>query len=136
MKPTDPVEKASPKLADFLCFAVYSASHAFSRVYKPMLDRLGLTYPQYLVMLVLWEQDDLTVGQIGDKLRLDFSYNWQEVDRRTDGSTVLIPAWAVRAEGSAEGGNARADALRRLEREAPHRLTESHIIFAVGRKPI
>ena len=55
--------KANPKpkpaggerrLGDFLCFAVYSAAHAFNRVYKPLLGRLGLTYPQYLVMLVLW----------------------------------------------------------------------------------
>ena len=54
-----------------LCFAVYSASHAFNRVYKPLLDRLGLTYPQYLVMLVLWEEDALTVKAIGDRLQLD-----------------------------------------------------------------
>ncbi len=56
---------------DQLCFAVYSASHAFSRRYKPMLRSLGLTYPQYLCMLVLWEQDGLTVGAIGAELHLD-----------------------------------------------------------------
>ena len=50
-------------LANQLCFAVYSTAHAFSRFYKPMLDRLGLTYPQYLVMLVLWEQDGLPVKE-------------------------------------------------------------------------
>jgi DNA-binding MarR family transcriptional regulator len=54
-----------------LCFAVYSAQHAFNRVYKPLLDALGLTYPQYLVMLVLWQQDDLTVSEIGARLYLD-----------------------------------------------------------------
>jgi DNA-binding MarR family transcriptional regulator len=59
------------KLDDFLCFAVYSASHAFGRVYKPMLDRLGLTYPQYLAMVALWESDDQTVGALGDRLGLE-----------------------------------------------------------------
>jgi DNA-binding MarR family transcriptional regulator len=54
-----------------LCFAAYSLSQAFSRVYKPGLDQIGLTYPQYLVLLVLWEQDDRTVKQIGDRLHLD-----------------------------------------------------------------
>jgi DNA-binding MarR family transcriptional regulator len=54
-----------------ICFAVYSAAHAFNRVYKPLLDRLGLTYPQYLVMLVLWERDGVPVKQIGERLFLD-----------------------------------------------------------------
>lgn len=54
-----------------LCFALYSASHAMTRTYKPMLDKLGLTYPQYLVMLVLWEQDGVLVKDIGNLLYLD-----------------------------------------------------------------
>ncbi len=54
-----------------LCFAVYSAGHAFTRFYKPRLDALDLTYPQYLVFLVLWERDDITVKALGDKLFLD-----------------------------------------------------------------
>jgi DNA-binding MarR family transcriptional regulator len=54
-----------------LCFAVYSAAHAFNRAYKPLLDALHLTYPQYLVMLVLWQDDGRTVKAIGDKLHLD-----------------------------------------------------------------
>jgi DNA-binding MarR family transcriptional regulator len=58
-------------LGNQLCFAVYSTAHAFNRVYKPLLDRLGLTYPQYLVMLVLWERDDVAVKEIGDRLFLD-----------------------------------------------------------------
>ncbi len=61
------------KLGGFLCFAVYSASHAFNRVYKPLLEALGLTYPQYLVMVALWEQDDQTVGALGAKLFLESS---------------------------------------------------------------
>jgi MarR family transcriptional regulator, organic hydroperoxide resistance regulator len=58
-------------LDGFLCFAVYSAGHAFNRVYKPLLDALGLTYAQYLVMVALWEEDGQTVGQIGEKLFLE-----------------------------------------------------------------
>lgn len=53
------------------CFALYSASHAMTKRYKPMLDALGLTYPQYLVMLVLWEQDGILVKDIGARLFLD-----------------------------------------------------------------
>ena len=58
-------------LDEQLCFAVYSTAHAFNRVYKPLLDRLGLTYPQYLVMLVLWQTDGQSVKAIGERLRLD-----------------------------------------------------------------
>jgi DNA-binding MarR family transcriptional regulator len=58
-------------LGNQLCFAVYSAAHAFNRFYKPLLDRLGLTYPQYLVMLVLWERDGVPVKDIGERLFLD-----------------------------------------------------------------
>jgi DNA-binding MarR family transcriptional regulator len=59
------------ELSRQLCFAVYSTAHAFNRFYKPLLEPLGLTYPQYLVMLVLWEQDGLTVKEIGHQLHLD-----------------------------------------------------------------
>jgi DNA-binding MarR family transcriptional regulator len=58
-------------LSNQLCFAFYSVSHAFSRAYRQFLDPLGLTYPQYVVLLVLWEQDGLTVREIGDRLFLD-----------------------------------------------------------------
>ena len=58
-------------LSNQLCFAFYSVSHAFSRAYRQFLDPLGLTYPQYVVLLVLWEQNDLTVREIGDRLFLD-----------------------------------------------------------------
>lgn len=58
-------------LARQLCFAVYSTAHAFGRVYKPLLDTLGLTYPQYLVMLALWEKDGIAVKSLGEQLMLD-----------------------------------------------------------------
>jgi MarR family transcriptional regulator, organic hydroperoxide resistance regulator len=63
--------EAQLMLGNQLCFAIYSTAHAFNRVYKPLLDRLGLTYPQYLVMLVLWEQDGIAVKAIGERLFLD-----------------------------------------------------------------
>ncbi len=59
------------QLNNQLCFAVYSTAHAFNRIYKPLLEPLGLTYPQYLVMLVLWEKDGATVKEIGERLHLD-----------------------------------------------------------------
>ena len=58
-------------LGNQICFAIYSTAHAFNRVYKPLLDRLGLTYPQYLVMLALWERDGVPVKDIGERLFLD-----------------------------------------------------------------
>lgn len=58
-------------LENQFCFALYSASLAMTKTYKPFLDKLGLTYPQYLVMLVLWQQDDVLVKSIGEKLFLD-----------------------------------------------------------------
>jgi DNA-binding MarR family transcriptional regulator len=54
-----------------LCFALYSTSLAMTKLYKPLLDELGLTYPQYLVMLVLWERDGLMVSELGERLALD-----------------------------------------------------------------
>lgn len=54
-----------------LCFAMYSASLAMTRLYKPLLEGLGLTYPQYLAMLVLWERDGLMVSELGERLFLD-----------------------------------------------------------------
>ena len=62
---------ATPVLDEQLCFALYSTSLAMMRVYRGLLPKLGLTYPQYLVMMVLWEQDQLTVSDIGERLFLD-----------------------------------------------------------------
>lgn len=61
----------SLKLEDQLCFSIYAAQHAFNRFYKPLLGPLGLTYPQYLVLLTLWEEDGLPVHAIGTRLGLD-----------------------------------------------------------------
>lgn len=66
----EPVPTAPPGLGQFLCFAVYSANHAFNRVYQPLLKDPGLTYPQFIALVLLWEQDDQTVGDLGQKLFL------------------------------------------------------------------
>jgi DNA-binding MarR family transcriptional regulator len=68
-----PRPEEPPKLDDFLCFAIYSTNLAVNRVYKPLLDQLGLTYPQYIVLIALYDEDDQTVGGLGDKLFLDSS---------------------------------------------------------------
>ena len=64
-------ETSSLPLRKQLCFAVYSTSHAFTRAYRILLEPLGLTYPQYLVLLVLWERDGMRVKEIGAQLYLD-----------------------------------------------------------------
>lgn len=62
-----------PPLDDQLCFALYGASLAMSRVYKPLLDELGITYPQFLTLNVLWEGDGCTIGAIAERLALESS---------------------------------------------------------------
>lgn len=70
MAPTPSIQKPSG-LGDFLCFAVYSANLAFGRAYWPILDRLGLTYTQYVTLVALSEGDEQTVGDLGEKLFLE-----------------------------------------------------------------
>lgn len=65
------IPEEEKRLEKQLCFAVYATAHAFTRAYKPILDKVSLTYPQYLVMLVLWEKAELPVKTIGEQLDLD-----------------------------------------------------------------
>lgn len=60
-----------PGTGDMLCFALYSANHAMTRLYRPLLQPLGLTYPQYLVLVALWSEDERRVGALGEELGLD-----------------------------------------------------------------
>jgi DNA-binding MarR family transcriptional regulator len=71
MKSKDQLAPANPMLADYLCFAVYSTNLAFGKVYKPILDALGLTYTQYLTIIALWEEGNQTVSDLGEKLFLE-----------------------------------------------------------------
>ncbi|MDU0340919.1 MarR family transcriptional regulator [Bosea sp. ZW T0_25] len=76
-------------LDEQICFAVYSAAHAFNRAYRPFLAELGLTYPQYLVMLVLWEQDGQSVKAIGERLMLD-SGTLTPLLKRLEGNGLIL----------------------------------------------
>ena len=73
----NPVEKPAaadrpaPRLTDFLCFAIYSANLAYGRAYRRILDELGLTYPQYIAIVSLWEEDNQTVSGLGEKMFLE-----------------------------------------------------------------
>lgn len=71
MKSTNQSASANAKLSDFLCFAVYSANLAFGKAYKPILEELGLTYTQYITIIALWEENNQTVGSLGEKLFLE-----------------------------------------------------------------
>lgn len=63
--------KAPHPLEDQLCFSLYATSMAINRIYKPLLDKLGITYPQYLVLNALWEEDERPVGAIAERLSLE-----------------------------------------------------------------
>jgi MarR family transcriptional regulator, organic hydroperoxide resistance regulator len=63
--------KNTAKLGDFMCFAIYTTNLAYSRVYKPVLEKLGLTYPQYVAIICLWEEDNQTVKSLSEKLFLE-----------------------------------------------------------------
>jgi DNA-binding MarR family transcriptional regulator len=82
---------AAPQMTldDQLCFTLYSASMAINRAYKPLLDKLGITYPQYLVLSALWEHDDLTVGVIAERLGLDSS-NITPLVKRMEGAGLVV----------------------------------------------
>ena len=66
------VQDATDEIAldHLMCFSIYATNLAFSRVYRPLLDRLGLTYPQYLVLVALWQEGEATVGDLGRRLSL------------------------------------------------------------------
>lgn len=70
-KQTKAGAQEKPALDNFLCFSIYSAGHAFNQFYRPLLDKIGLTYPQYLAMLILWSRDDRTVKELGQTLFLE-----------------------------------------------------------------
>jgi DNA-binding MarR family transcriptional regulator len=72
-KSSPPASDDALSLDNFLCFAIYSTGHAFNQFYRPLLDAVGLTYPQYLVMVALWTANDQTVKALGEQLSLDSS---------------------------------------------------------------
>lgn len=71
MTTAEPLDLPVEELSGYLCFAIYSANLAFGRAYRPILDALGLTYPQYIALIALWEKDGQTVTELGEKLFLE-----------------------------------------------------------------
>ena len=113
------------RLDNQLCFALYSTSLTMTKLYKPVLERLNLTYPQYLVMLVLWERDGLTVGELGERLFLDSgtltpllkrmeASGWLQRERATDDERRVIVS--LTAEGRA---------LRQKAKRVPLQLAQA-----------
>ena len=113
---TDTVD-AMLQLDNQLCFALYSTSLAMTKLYKPMLEEMGLTYPQYLAMLVLWEQDGLTVSELGERLYLD-SGTLTPLLKRMESAGLLSRLRAVQDERrvhitlTAEGRKLKAKAAK------------------------
>lgn len=104
-----------PQLDEQLCFALYSASRALTRAYQPLLEPLGLTYPQYLVMLVLWEGKPMSVSELGRRLALDSGTltpllkrleEAQLVERRRSESDERVVHISLTKAGSALGARA------------------------------
>ena len=92
-KSTSPKAKSPPSfqlaLDEQLCFAVYSTMLSINKAYRGLLKKLGLTYPQYLVMLVLWERDGLMVSEIGERLFLD-SPTLTPLLKRLESSSLVV----------------------------------------------
>ncbi|MFF3323181.1 MarR family winged helix-turn-helix transcriptional regulator [Streptomyces sp. NPDC002889] len=116
---------ASLLLDDQLCFALYAAQRAVTGAYRPLLDELGLTYPQYLTMLVLWERGEVAVKELGAALRLDYGTVSPLLKR-------LEAAGLVRRERSAADERSvrlqltgEGEALRERAEQVPARLLES-----------
>ncbi|KUN01503.1 MarR family transcriptional regulator [Streptomyces yokosukanensis] len=120
--PASPAETDWLHLDRQICFSLHAASRAFNGVYRVILKDLGLTYPQYLVMLVLWEQGDLPVKKLGEHLRLD-SGTLSPLVKRLEGAGL------VRRERSAQDERSvrvmlteEGDALRERALQVPRRI--------------
>ncbi|MFJ1969959.1 MarR family winged helix-turn-helix transcriptional regulator [Streptomyces sp. NPDC087903] len=118
----DPTE-GSLLLGDQLCFALYAASRAVTARYRPLLEALGLTYPQYLVMLVLWEQDSISVRDLGSALQLESS-TLSPLLKRLEANGLL------RRERRTD--DERSVAIRLTEAGARLRATAATVPLAIG----
>lgn len=110
-----------------VCFALYAASRALTDVYRPILDEFGLTYPQYLVLLVLWERPDdaPTVSELGAELRLD-SGTLSPLLKRLEGAGLVARRRSVRDERRVEVGlTEQGRALRQQVDEVPLQIARA-----------
>lgn len=110
------------ELQDFLCFSIYSASHAFNRLYQPLLKELGLTYPQFIALILLWDQDGQSVGELGQKLFLQSNTLTTMLKR------LEILGLIKRSRDSADERQVR---IRLTEAGRKLRLSESHVVRTV-----
>ncbi|MGW7545455.1 MarR family winged helix-turn-helix transcriptional regulator [Streptomyces sp. NPDC054770] len=108
-----------------ICFSLHAASRAFNGVYRVILKDLGLTYPQYLVMLVLWEQGDLPVKKLGEHLRLD-SGTLSPLLKRLEAAGLVHRERSTRDERSVEVRlTEEGTALRERALEVPRRIVSA-----------
>ncbi|MBW8736039.1 MAG: MarR family transcriptional regulator [Streptomyces turgidiscabies] len=112
----------SPRLDDQLCFALYAAQRAVTAAYRPLLDELGLTYPQYLVLLVLWERGEVTVKELGSALCLDYG-TVSPLLKRLEGAGLVRRERSARDERSFSiGVTGRGEELRERAASVPGAL--------------
>jgi MarR family transcriptional regulator, organic hydroperoxide resistance regulator len=128
MTPKTEKTQSNRKLSDFLCFAIYSANLAYGRAYKPLLDQLGLTYPQYIAIVALSEEDNQTVSGLGEKMFLE--------------SNTLTPLLKkLEAMGYVRRQRAAADerqvvvSLTEAGRRLREKATTAHLLKASGLSP-
>ena len=117
-----------PQLSDFLCFAVYSANLAYGKAYKPLLDKVGITYTQYLVIVALWEEDHQTVSGLGEKLFLE-SNTLTPILKRLEGAGYLV------RERSADDERQVLVSLTDAGRALREQGVEMDLIAATGLEP-
>ncbi|WBP93713.1 MarR family transcriptional regulator [Mycolicibacterium neoaurum] len=117
-----------PQLSDFLCFAVYSANLAYGKAYKPLLDKVGITYTQYLVIVALWEADHQTVSGLGEKLFLE-SNTLTPILKRLEGAGYLV------RERSADDERQVLVSLTDAGRALREQGVEMDLIAATGLEP-
>lgn len=119
-------------LDDLLCFDLYAASRAVTARYRPLLDPLGLTYPQYLVMVVLWEGSPVTMRELGDRLHLD-SGTLSPLVRRLQDDGLVAKRRRPEDERSVEISlTAEGRALRRRAVKVPQQMGEAMGLDADG----
>ncbi|MDX3493391.1 MarR family transcriptional regulator [Streptomyces turgidiscabies] len=122
MEQEDAHNPGSPRLDDQLCFALYAAQRAMTAAYRPLLDELGLTYPQYLVLLVLWERGEVTVKELGAALCLDYGTVSPLLKRLEAAGLVRRERSALDERSVSVGVTVRGDELRERAARVPGTL--------------
>ncbi|MDH6518487.1 DNA-binding MarR family transcriptional regulator [Streptomyces sp. SAI-135] len=122
---TNQEDAGSLLLDDQLCFALYAAQRAVTAAYRPLLDELGLTYPQYLVLLVLWEHGEMSVKELAGALRLDYGTVSPLLKRLEAAGLVRRERAATDERSVLVGCTGRAEELRERAARVPGALLEA-----------